>query len=44
MELTLDEKEFLKNLLSQIQIRPAQPDAEQVVEMVHAILGKLNGV
>jgi len=43
MELTTEEKAFLTNLLQQVNIRPAQPDAEQVVTLVKSILIKLDG-
>ena len=41
MELTKEEKDFLKTLLSQINIRPAQADAAEVVAQVKSILQKL---
>jgi hypothetical protein len=42
MEWTKEEKEFLKNLVTQITIRPSQPDAAEVVAIVKTILQKLN--
>lgn len=41
MELTSEEKTFLKNLLSQLTINPATKDAGKTVETVQSILGKL---
>ena len=41
-DLTAEEKDFLKNLLMQINIRPSQEDAVQVVTIVKSILQKLN--
>jgi hypothetical protein len=39
--LTKEEREFIRNLLGQVNIRPAQPDAAEVVAMVKSILQKL---
>ena len=41
LELTREEKDFIRNLLGQLQIRPAQPDAEEVVRLVRSILQKI---
>jgi hypothetical protein len=43
-EFTREEIEFLKTLLSQLNIRPAQPDAHQVVDMVQRLLQKLSSL
>lgn len=43
MEFTKEEKEFLSALLNQVSIKPTAPDALKTVNLIQAILGKLNG-
>lgn len=42
MELTAQEKAFLKNLLTQLTIAPASKDAAITVELVQSLLGKIS--
>ena len=44
MDLTREEKEFIRTLLGQLNIRPAQPDAEEVVHLVRSILQKIEAI
>lgn len=41
IELTKQEREFLKAVLSQLNIKVTQPDAMETVMIVRAILAKL---
>lgn len=41
MDLTQEEKDFLKNILSQISVKPSSPEAAKTVEMVQSILRKI---
>lgn len=42
MELTQEEKDFLKNLLNTLQLNPANKDAIKTVGFVQSILEKIN--
>lgn len=44
MEFTVEEKTFLKNLLSQLTLNPSSKDALKTVELVQGIIGKLSEV
>jgi len=40
--MTKEQKQFLLNLISQIQIQPANPEAAKIVELVQGIIEYLN--
>lgn len=40
-ELTQEEKEVILQLLNQVQIRPAQPDASEMLALCQSIIKKL---
>lgn len=40
--LTPEQNNFLESLLKQLNVSPAAPDAVKVIEMVQAILLKIN--
>ena len=42
MDFSQDERAFLINLLSSLQVNPAGKDAAKSVELVQSVLAKLN--